>query len=159
MMASPAVGSALAPLMSSKSDEWRTPLSVFEALHAEFGFTVDAAATPTNTLLDRYWTDAMSEQWAGERVWCNPPYSRGQQRQFIDRAPDAELAVLLLSARPDTRAWHDVIFQFADEVRFVRGRIRFTGAAHSAPFPNAIVVFRGRGAGPPRLRTATLTRG
>ena len=28
------------------------------------------------------------------------------------------------------------------EVRFVRGRLRFVGAEHPAPFPSAVVIFR-----------------
>lgn len=55
-----------------------TPASLFDPLHAEHRFTVDAAASPANAKLPRFWTledDALSRSWAGERVFCNPPYS------------------------------------------------------------------------------------
>ena len=147
----------LNPLMSSNRHDWRTPPAIFDPLHGEFGFTVDAAASADNALLPRYWTDAAFERWAGERVWCNPPYGR-EQAWFVERAVEADVAVLLIPARPDTRVWHDVIFRHAAEVRFMRGRIRFVGADAGAPFPSAIVVFRGRAAGPPSLKTATQLR-
>ena len=50
------------------------------------------------------------------------------------------LVVCLVPARVDTAWWHDYAAQ--GEVRFPRGRLRFSNAKHSAPFPVAIVVFR-----------------
>ena len=150
---------SLAPLMSSGRDDWRTPAAVFELLHAEFGFTVDAAADPSNALLARYWTrdhDGAMRSWAGERVYCNPPYSRaGGQARFLARAAmrEADVAVLLIPARTDTAAWHEHVMTAASEVRFVRGRLRFEGAASSAPFPSAIVVFRAGEHGPLAVRS------
>lgn len=132
-------------LMSSKRHDWQTPPEVFEPLDAEFGFTVDAAASAENAMLARYWdvtSDGLAQPWEGERVWCNPPYGR-EQRRWIEKAHrrEAEVAVLLLPARPDTAAWQDWILPSA-EVRFLRGRIRFVGAKDSAPFPSAIVIWR-----------------
>ena len=96
-------------------------------------------------MLPRFWDkegDGLAQSWASERVWCNPPYG-GEQRRWIEKASkrEAEVAVLLLPARPDTAAWHDWILPSA-EVRFVRGRIRFVGAPASAPFPSAVVIWR-----------------
>ena len=47
---------ALKPLMSSERHDWQTPPAVFDPLHAEFQFTIDAAANADNSLLPRYWT-------------------------------------------------------------------------------------------------------
>lgn len=52
--------------------------------------------------------------------------------------------VMLIPARTDTAWFHDHIYGKA-EVRFIRGRLRFSGAAANAPFPSMIVVFRGQG--------------
>ena len=41
-------------------------------------FTVDVAAAPHNTKCERFYTaeqDGLAQSWAGETVWCNPPYS------------------------------------------------------------------------------------
>lgn len=63
----------------------------------------------------------------------------------------AELVVMLLPARTDTKWFHDYIYK-KEEVRFIRGRVRFeldgetvkdkNGRPSSAPFPSMIVVFR-----------------
>lgn len=135
-------------LLSSKSNEWETPQEFFNELHREFAFTVDAAASHENAKLPRYWTreeNGLERSWKGERVWCNPPYGR-EIGLWIEKAAtcDADLVVLLIPARTDTKAWHDFIFDKA-EVRFLRGRLKFTksgGATNPAPFPSAIVVFQ-----------------
>lgn len=44
------------PLFSSNSDEWETPKSVFDALDAEFNFTLDPCATEENHKCDLYFT-------------------------------------------------------------------------------------------------------
>jgi phage N-6-adenine-methyltransferase len=154
-------------MFSTGTDDWQTPPELFAALDAEFDFWVDVAASSQNTLCQMYYdveTNALSKDWAkacswlGERelvaCWCNPPYSRGLQAQFIAKAAAERLkgvtTVMLLPARTDTKAFHAHIWD-ADkhqpregvEVRFLKGRLRFVGAASSAPFPSMIVVFRG----------------
>ena len=131
-------------LFKSGRQDWQTPSEVFDPLNAEFGFTIDAAASQENALLPRYWTeedDSPNQPWGSERVWCNPPYGR-EQKRFIEKAAkmEADVAVLLIPARPDTAAWHNWIFPYA-EVRFVRGRIKFVGGEFAAPFPTAIVIW------------------
>lgn len=32
------------------------------------------------------------------------------------------------------------------EIRFIRGRLKFGGQKNSAPFPSAVVIFRGKNA-------------
>ena len=100
-------------------------------------------------MLPRYWTrddDALVQSWEGERVWCNPPYGR-ESIKFVEKAceKDAEVAVLLLPARTDTRMWQRNVFPNADEIVFLRGRVRFVGGNSGAPFPSAVAIFRGDG--------------
>jgi site-specific DNA-methyltransferase (adenine-specific) len=147
---------------SSASDDWRTPPELFAELHAEFGFTLDAASNGANALCRQFFTaanecladDCNWSRVAGRgAVWLNPPYSRGLQAAFIRKAYAESLkgatVVCLIPARPDTAVWHDVILPYA-EVRFIRGRVRFVGATAGAPFPSALVIFRppGSNAGP-----------
>ena len=130
-------------IASSAKDDWETPAAVFDPLHRLFRFTVDGAATEANKRLDRFWPDAFAQSWEGERVFVNPPYGR-QQTRWIEEAAkrEAALSVLLIPARTDTAAWHDLIFPCA-EVWFLRGRVRFGGPSDAgAPFPSAVVVFR-----------------
>jgi site-specific DNA-methyltransferase (adenine-specific) len=136
---------------SSARDDHETPRSVFDALNAEFRFTVDACASKSNALCARFWTrkeNAIRQAWEGERVWCNPPYGPKLTAAFIWKAHQAvtlegcELVTMLIPSRTDTRAFHDAILEPGHEVRFVRGRLRFGGAKNSAPFPSVVVVFR-----------------
>jgi phage N-6-adenine-methyltransferase len=132
--------------------DWRTPRVLFDALHEEFRFTIDVCASDENALLDRYWTErdeALLRSWRGERVWMNPPYGR-QLSRWMEKAwseADAEVVVGLVPARTDTAWWHDYAM-LADEIRFLRGRLEFSGhvkmnpASHNAPFPSAVVVWR-----------------
>lgn len=132
-------------LRSTANHEWGTPLHIFAPLHEEFDFTVDAAASAKNALLTRYWdneSDGLKQSWDNERVWCNPPYGRGQI-DFIRKANESlGLAVLLIPARTDTRVWWECIYGKA-EIRFVRGRVQFVGSTMNAPFASAIVIWRG----------------
>lgn len=73
-------------------------------------------------------------------MFCNPPYDRGIA-QFLERAPEAEIAVFLLPARTDTKWFHNLILPFAKEIRFVKGRLKFGEAKNSAPFPSMIVIY------------------
>lgn len=115
----------------------------FAPLHERFRFTIDAAASATNAKLERYWTiedDALAHSWAGERVWCNPPYSNLDR--WVCKAWDswegtyerdyAELVVMLLPAnRTEQRWWQIYIEPHRDRLRgflrveFLPGRMRF----------------------------------
>lgn len=132
-------------LRSSASNEWRTPQYLFDALDREFKFTVDAASTHENALVDKHWTireDGLAQSWDGERVWCNPPYGR-QISQWVRKASEAVggVVVMLIPARTDTAYWHDYVFANASDIRFIRGRLHFSDSKNAAPFPSAIVVF------------------
>ena len=51
------------------------------------------------------------------------------------------VAVMLIPARTDTRAFHEFIYGKA-EIRFIRGRLKFGDSKQAAPFPSMVVVFR-----------------
>lgn len=146
-------------LLSTGKDDWETPSGLFEELNKEFNFTLDAAASDTNHKLPRYYTEfdsGLSHSWEGERVFCNPPYSRktknnpGQEawiEKAYNEAQNGALVVMLIPARTDTKAFHRYILGNA-EVRFIEGRLRFevNGTPRdAAPFPSMIVVFRPKG--------------
>lgn len=132
-------------VFSSKSNEWSTPQDFFDAWHAEYQFTLDAAATPENAKVDRYFTaddDGLSQDWEGV-VWCNPPYGR-QIGKWVEKAwTESErgaTVVLLIPARTDTTWWHTYVKR-AREIHLVEKRLRFGGSKTNAPFPSAVVVF------------------
>ena len=65
-------------MMSSLSDDWETPVDLFDRLDEEFDFDLDVCATDSNHKCARYYTEAdngLEQPWEGT-VWMNPPYGR-----------------------------------------------------------------------------------
>lgn len=54
---------------------------------------------------------------------------------------------MLIPARTDTKAFHEYILGKAQEIRFIKGRLKFEidrkASKEAAPFPSMIVIFRG----------------
>ena len=133
---------------SSKSNCWETPKEFFQALDAEFHFTIDVCALPENAKCDTFYTpedDGLAQPWQGT-VWCNPPYGR-EIGKWVHKASEAaakgNVVVMLLPARTDTAWFHRFIYNKPGvEIRFIKGRLKFGGATNSAPFPSMVCVFR-----------------
>ncbi|MBL4744124.1 MAG: hypothetical protein JKX87_05750 [Cycloclasticus sp.] len=133
-------------MFSSKTDLWATPQDFFNKLDAVFRFDTDVCALPENAKCESFFTpddDALNCAWFGT-CWMNPPSGRGIN-QWIKKAYDSAkkngaTVVCLVPARVDTRWWHDYCSK--GEVHFIKGRLKFGNAKNSAPFPNAVVVFR-----------------
>lgn len=163
-------GSMSREIFSSKRTNWETPQTFFNALDAEFHFTLDAAASAGNAKCFRYlskrddglhtvtvWplVDIPGGSPVGWRehpkfhhnIWCNPPYGRKVGKWFAKaREAQAEGAtvVMLVPARTDTRWWHEHVQGIASEIRFIKGRIRFVGGKAGATFPSVVIVYRGK---------------
>lgn len=132
-------------LLSSESDEWYTPPDFFLALDKEFGFTLDPCSTHENARCKRHYTlldNGLLKDWGTETVFCNPPYSRigNWVAKCYSAAQHGATVVMLIPSRTDTEYWHRYCMK--GEIRFIKGRLRFGGAKHNAPFPSAVVVFR-----------------
>jgi site-specific DNA-methyltransferase (adenine-specific) len=133
-------------LFSSVTDRWSTPQAVFDALDAEFHFTLDPCSTHENAKCAHHYTFEDFgdwQDWSGEVVFMNPPYGRELGR-WVRKAYEESLSgatvVCLLPARTDNAWFHDYCLH--GEIRFLRGRLRFGGTAWNAPFPSMVVVFR-----------------
>ena len=136
-------------LMSSAKTEWETPAELFENLNHRFGFTLDPAASHKNAKCTLYYTeedDGLVLPWSGN-VWLNPPYGRYLTGAWIKKTYDEsmadhiDMACVLLPARTDTKWFHDYVMPAATEIWYVKGRLRFVGAEHPAPFPSMLVFF------------------
>jgi phage N-6-adenine-methyltransferase len=153
---------ALSVHFSSRTDQWPTPQALFDELNTEFGFTLDVCALPDNAKCVQYFTpevDGLKQHWSG-RCWMNPPYGKtiGKWvRKAFESAAEGATVVCLLPARTDTAWWHEYVVK-ADDIRFIRGRLRFGAAQSGAPFPSAVVVFRARHPVSTRLSRAVFFR-
>ena len=111
--------------------EYSTPDWLFNFLDDEFHFTLDVAALPENAKCDRFFTpttDGLSQSWAGETVWCNPPFHRfligDWVKKAFDESKNGTITVMLIPSRyKDYRWWKDFCIHF--QVRFLHDYIRF----------------------------------
>ena len=133
-------------LFSSSTDMWETPQDFFNKVNAEYNFTLDVCATADNTKCEKYFdkeVDGLAQEWVGT-CWCNPPYGR-EIINWVKKAYESSLkgatVVCLVPARTDTKWWHE--YAMKGEIIFIRGRLKFNGHRNSAPFPSALVVFKG----------------
>lgn len=145
---------------------WRTPDALFNTLNAEFDFTLDAAAQPSNARCPAYLTEevnAINQPWPG-RVWLSPPYDQSLDlwvgKAVQEATNNAEVVVALLPVYPDQKWWHWGVLEHALEIRFLPERIRYQpprGYAGGEPgqvpdYMSAVVVFTKDG-GPPMATT------
>ena len=128
------------------TDDRETPDEVYAKLDAEFHFTRDVCASHVNRKHMPYWTiedDALTQEWTGV-CWMNPPYSQTAlwMKKAYESALKGATVVCLVPSSTDTRWWHE--YAVRGEVRFWKGRMQFKGTKSSAPFPSAVVIFRGQ---------------
>ena len=123
-------------IFSSATDDWSTPKDVYRTLDAEFGFDFDPCPLHADF-------DGLSLEW-GRVSFVNPPYSKIKDwcRKAYEEWKKGKTVVMLIPSRTDTKYWHDYIMK-ASEIRFIRGRLKFGDSKNSAPFPSAIIIFRG----------------
>lgn len=126
-------------IFSSERLNWRTPKELYRRLDAEFHFDFDPCPTdPKFNGLDPFF------DW-GKCNFVNPPYGR-EIIKWCEKAymewQKGKTVVMLIPSRTDTKWWHNYIME-ADEIRFIVGRLRFDDQKNSAPFPSAVVIFKG----------------
>ena len=139
--------SLIAPMVSSKTNEWATPKRLFDFLNREFIFSLDPCSTHENKKCEKNYTiedDGLSKDWSGECVLMNPPYGGHTGKwlkKAVESARDGATVVCLIVSSTDRSYWHEIIYPFAQEIRFMRGRVKFGESKSTAPFASAIVVF------------------
>lgn len=107
-------------------DEWLTPPHIIEALGA---FDLDPCSPghrrPWDTAAKHFSIEdnGLSQPWAG-RVWLNPPYGR-DAAHWLDRLADHGDGVALIFARTETDMFFRHVWDRADAVLFLRGRLHF----------------------------------
>lgn len=110
------------------SDNWATPKSLYDELNAEFNFDFDPC--PLNTAEITPDKDGLLVDW-GDRNFINPPYSCKLKEAFVLRAVEfkgkGRLCVMLLPVSTSTKLFHDAVLPNADDIRFLRGRVKFDG--------------------------------
>ena len=120
----------------SQKCNWHTPRSLYDSLDAEFHFNDDPCPEGGIFGTDRSW---------GTVTFCNPPYGPAVVEWIakgVDEAKKGKTIVFLLPARTDTKWFHDLVLPNDPEIRFIKGRLKFSDAG-PAPFPSMLVIFNG----------------
>lgn len=109
----------------SGKQEWLTPPEIITALGE---FDLDPCSP-----LDRPWNTANNHftrldnglvlPWYG-RVWCNPPYGK-QTSHWLEKCFNHGNCIALTFARTDTQMFFSYVWERANAVLFVKGRIKF----------------------------------
>jgi len=150
-------------LFSSRNPNYQTPPSLYAALNREFLFTLDPATDSGNWLqTPKFYTretHGLSQSWAGERFFLNPPFARKNRKKGIEGFPiepwiekswkeslEGATGALLVPARMDTKWFHRWVIGNAEEIRLIPHRVRFwlngVESESGAGFPSMIVVYR-----------------
>lgn len=161
-------------LLTSNDQSWETPQRFFKKIDSTYQFTLDACANENNAKCERYFNeeqDGLSQSWANENVWINPPYCPAQKACKLDcnKIACEKRGKHLEKNIPGQIAWVRKAYEevkynscnvavlllpartdtklFHDYVMkasmvcFLRGRLQFVGASASAVFPSMLVTF------------------
>lgn len=128
------------------SDEQTTPNWLYHGLDNIFEFELDAAATEKNTKCVQFYdkkTNGLLSPWAFS-CFCNPPYSRGQLKQWTNKAFQevgrGNNSVLVLPADTST-LWHTYTRKTASRLFYLTGRVKFGQNKHPAKFGTLIAIY------------------
>lgn len=121
-----------------RKQELTTPRALFDSWNAEYGFTLDGAASPDNALLPLFSSETGPRPWGGERVFCNPPWS--SIPPFVELAATAALAVLLVPARTNCRWFHRAL-ELGAAPRFFLRKPKFGGLTQNSPVDCLLLVW------------------
>jgi site-specific DNA-methyltransferase (adenine-specific) len=132
---------------NGKVNDWETPIKLFAQLDKEFHFTLDPCCTARTAKCKKFYTikeDGLRQDWAHEIVFMNPPYG-GQTEKWLLKAlyesRKGTVIVCLIFSSTDRSYWHNIIFPYAFQIRFLIGRLKFGNAKTSAALGSAIVIF------------------
>ncbi len=146
---------------SDVSNEFITPDPLYNFLNEEFGpFDLDVASTKEISKCKRFIspeTDALTVDWDGKNIWCNPPYQHPERRkppelEYWMRKAVKEIkqnncnsVTFLVPAKVDCVWFHEYTMAYASEIIFLKGRLSFkeygSTKKGTARFANMVVRF------------------
>lgn len=128
-------------------DEWLTPKYIIDALGS---FDLDPCSPinrPWDTAKKHYTIedDGLSQDWDGKRVFMNPPYGN-QTGKWLKKLSEHGNGIALIFARTETKMFFDCIWNKADAIMFLKGRLRFydidgTKGNFNAGAPSCLVAY------------------
>jgi hypothetical protein len=127
--------------------EWLTPPELVKKLGK---FDLDPCSpinAPFLHAINNFTTndDGLSQKWFG-RVYLNPPYGRGMEL-WLEKLKFHGNGIALIFARTETKCFFEHIWNDADAILFVKGRIRFyhvTGIQAGTPGAPSVFIAYGK---------------
>lgn len=126
-------------------DEWLTPPQIISALGK---FDLDPCSPikrPWDTAKKHYTelNNGLMLPWNG-RVWCNPPYGK-YATLWLEKCAAHGNCIALTFARTETQMFFNSVWDKADAVLFLKGRLKFyhvTGRqGGSAGAPSVLIAY------------------
>lgn len=128
------------------TDNWLTPKYILDAL-GKFDLDPCCADDMPWSTADKMLTkkdDGLATEWVG-RVWLNPPYSR-EATKWLKKIANHGDGIALIFARTETRWFFEHIWEKANAILFLRGRLHFcypdgAPAVANAGAPSCLVAY------------------
>lgn len=137
--------------IEGSSDNWMTPRDFWLHLHSQYGFDIDLCSVEKDAKTERFVSNLAEfkpDKYFG-CAWINPPFSKARKLIPIALGFDFPVVGIYRCDNQETEVWQNVIFQKADWVFYLRGRVRYEdpfGTRQSPMFPSALW---GKGVPPP----------
>ena len=142
-------------MFSSSKQDWETPKELFDIINKNFICSLDVCCDENNKKCPYYFTiedNGLEKDWniIPEHVYafCNPPYKdveKWLEKGYSQYKNNKVSSVFLIPARTDTIYFHDYVFNKADYLIFIKGRVKFLDnkkEIYPAPFPSCLVVYK-----------------
>ena len=108
----------------NNDDNYATPPELYNELNKEFNFNFDPCPYNEGDIIN----DGLKIDW-GKSNFVNPPYSQKLKEQFIIKGIEemrkGNVSVFLIPVSTSTKLFHDYIKPNANEIRFLKGRVKF----------------------------------
>lgn len=129
------------------NEEWLTPPEIIKTLGP---FDLDPCSPvirPWPTAMNHYTIedDGLLMDWSHQRVWLNPPYGL-KATIWLSKLAEHNNGIALIFARTETKMFFDNVWNKADALLFIKGRLYFykvdgTIAKANAGAPSVLVAY------------------
>lgn len=129
----------------SESEVYSTPIRLFEAVDAEFGFTLDVCANADNAKCASFFDeeiDGLKQDWTGV-CWMNPPFNKELKKWVLKARAESKkhgsVVCCLVPFRGNTLWFRDVCMDA--EIRFIIGEVNFNELERGLWLPMCLMIF------------------
>jgi phage N-6-adenine-methyltransferase len=129
-----------------QKDLWGTPEPLYQKINYFFDFTLDPCCTKQTAKCKKFYTpkeNGLIQDWRGEHVFVNPPYSRYNIDKWVEKCwkeSHNNLNVVALLPVSTSADWFQN-YCLKQTKYFVNKRVRFVGAPFTAPFSSVFIHF------------------